>query len=120
MAIKKFAKRKKRVAAVETKPEPRVVNPIGAPVDANSVRQRVLSMMRHDMVDADIIATILEDSPDSKMNAKRCVYYRSTFANDKLLLPRQSPKGSKRFSDWFDTIDWKQFKEYCDADHFDG
>lgn len=107
---KRRVRRKKVIAEVE---ETAKVTPSGAPIRPDSVRQRVLSMMQSGLNDEEIRGIINEESPESAFGRKQVVWYRSTFATAGQIKPHQASRGGKVFGEWFDSIDWDAFEEFC-------
>ena len=86
---------------------------IGAPIDPDSIRQRVLSMITGGMHNESIVALISETNPTFKM--KDASWLRSDFSKRGMIEPKLAPRNSKRFADWFSEINWDAFDEFMET-----
>lgn len=91
----------------------------GAPINPDSIRQRVLSMVKMNMSNESIIAMINEQTPDSAFNASQCTWYRSQFAKSEKENERvevwQKPTQSAAFKEWFYDLPWDEIQDFLDT-----
>lgn len=68
--------------------------------NGKSIKTIVLEMITDDAEDADIIAAIKGNFPESKFDANHVSWYRSTWYRDGIIEPKHAPRRSKVYKAW--------------------